>query len=712
MSAPNAPQDPPVKKRRRPALACEQCRRRKVRCDRTSPCNHCSKSENPEQCTYVPIQVPKQKRAPRPGAATIGPVSILPAPAPTPPESQGSTGNFLPVLNSSSTPATVSESGVSDVRTLERKFEGVILANGQPPGSTTESIIGEGTEATNATHRIPKTRYYGQSHWMNGLSLLPAGFESLVNPKSTTSNLHTLLSQCKILGRRIKEHRLQSTLSSSPLVSLDIPRSTADRLLDLYISSFEPVFPIMHIPSFKADYDRYWSDPGQVATVFRVQLQLVLALGACLFDDTFTLRNQASRWVNEAQLWLLTPPEKSRITIHSIQIMILLTLARSVCGKICHLAAVRMEEVHVYRLLWPSLSHFPLRLKILRHANDFRAQDSYSETLRLNSELVQACHQLSETLKRHSSLPNGTVVTQFHASLAELLAYRCFHTLHQPVIVRSLSDPKYYFSQKMYIDGALKIAHISGLAGVGVDENNASRLSPMTASHGKGVASHEQFPLSHHQSNDTRASGDNQDGLPNVLFTRLLTNGAGMFRNIPIQATLGIIVEFVSKWGDNSATGRASSGIGCLPGIHGTREADFAALASFLNAARGWTLRRIRSGEVSIKGHYFLTCYLLHVSAIEQEIDKVAIEGNIMAGAVEAAEECVKELKSMGVANGLSLEMRLGKNSEDSSWLENTEFLSLDINVSDFGDTAVDAMDMDWMGGWPLDGMSDYINYS
>ena len=109
-----------------------------------------------------------------------------------------------------------------------------------------------------------------------------------------------------MLGRRIKESRLQSTLSISPLVSLDIPRSTADRLLDLYVSSFEPVFPVLHIPSFEADYDRHWNDPSQVPTVFR------------LADDTFTLRNEASRWVNEAQLWLLTPPEKSRMTIPGI----------------------------------------------------------------------------------------------------------------------------------------------------------------------------------------------------------------------------------------------------------------------------------------------------------------------------------------------------------------------------------------------------------
>ncbi|RSL84630.1 hypothetical protein CEP52_016388 [Fusarium oligoseptatum] len=595
-----------------------------------------------------------------------------------------------------------------------------------------------------------------------------------------------------MLGRRIKEARLQSTVSINPAASLDIPRLTADRLLELYISSFEPIFPILHIPSLKDDYGRYWNDHAQVPTVFRVQLQLVLALGSCLFDDTFTLRDQASRWVNEAQLWLLTPPEKSRMTIPGIQIMILLTLARSVCGAgpdtVWVLTGLLLRtamymglhrdpsklgdgkmtvfRAEMRRRLWlsilelnlqsaydaggaplisvddydtlppgslddenlinepenPSLSgrteggtthlsaalalaqSLPLRLKILRHANDFRAQDSYNETFRLNSELVQACHKLSQTLERLSCSPSGTI-TQFHVSLAELLAYRCFHTLHQPIIVRSLSDPKYYFSQKMYIDGALKIAHISGLARAeDTDESNVTRSSPMTALHGKHIATNERLSPYDDDPNNVQTSGDNHRGLPDALFARLLTNGAGMFRNIPIQATLGIILAFVSKWGENSAE-RASTGIGCLPGIHSTRKVDFAALGSFLNAARGWTLRRIRSGEVSIKGHYFLTCYLRHVSAIEGDIGKDVIEESVVAGAIEAAELCLRELKSTAEAQGLSFQ-------GGSSSYDDIRLPELDMDIPEFGNGGMDVMDMDWMGDWVLDGTTGFDNFS
>ena len=42
--------DPP-RKRRRPALSCFECRRRKIKCDRNQPCNQCVQSRVP-RCSY------------------------------------------------------------------------------------------------------------------------------------------------------------------------------------------------------------------------------------------------------------------------------------------------------------------------------------------------------------------------------------------------------------------------------------------------------------------------------------------------------------------------------------------------------------------------------------------------------------------------------------------------------------------------------------
>lgn len=43
----------PPRKRRRPPLSCEQCRRRKIKCDRTYPCGQCTQSKT-ASCSYKP----------------------------------------------------------------------------------------------------------------------------------------------------------------------------------------------------------------------------------------------------------------------------------------------------------------------------------------------------------------------------------------------------------------------------------------------------------------------------------------------------------------------------------------------------------------------------------------------------------------------------------------------------------------------------------
>lgn len=55
MSEPNEPPRSvvPPRKRRRPALSCEQCRKRKIKCDRTYPCGQCTLSKT-AHCSYSP----------------------------------------------------------------------------------------------------------------------------------------------------------------------------------------------------------------------------------------------------------------------------------------------------------------------------------------------------------------------------------------------------------------------------------------------------------------------------------------------------------------------------------------------------------------------------------------------------------------------------------------------------------------------------------
>ncbi|CAH2355972.1 multidrug resistance regulator 1 [[Candida] railenensis] len=44
----------PIKKRNRPSLVCEPCKRRKIKCDKGRPCESCTKNNIPHKCTYSP----------------------------------------------------------------------------------------------------------------------------------------------------------------------------------------------------------------------------------------------------------------------------------------------------------------------------------------------------------------------------------------------------------------------------------------------------------------------------------------------------------------------------------------------------------------------------------------------------------------------------------------------------------------------------------
>jgi hypothetical protein len=65
---------------------------------------------------------------------------------------------------------------------------------------------------------------------------------------------------------------------------------------------------------------------------FTVQVKLVLAIGATVYDEQFSLRQSAVRWVHEAQTWLTEPVSKSRLTIQSLQTELLLLIARERVG--------------------------------------------------------------------------------------------------------------------------------------------------------------------------------------------------------------------------------------------------------------------------------------------------------------------------------------------------------------------------------------------
>ncbi|KAJ6443639.1 C6 transcription factor [Purpureocillium lavendulum] len=249
-----------------------------------------------------------------------------------------STGNVNKSTTASS-PANEMSSGskATEAQRPPRSVEGL-----RSTIQTTTTNIG-GTFHIEADDRVPsksrgssrniihKTRVFGQSHWVNGVSQvlqIPPALE--VHLREDALGVASKLQRCKALARIIKSHRTPSW-PTSPTADLP-PKEVADELVDCYLRTMERVYRVVHIPSFKRDYEALWTSSETPSMTFIVQLKLILAIGAPIYDEAFSLRESATRWVYEAQTWLSEPGLKSQLSIKALQISVLLLLARESTG--------------------------------------------------------------------------------------------------------------------------------------------------------------------------------------------------------------------------------------------------------------------------------------------------------------------------------------------------------------------------------------------
>lgn len=153
-----------TRKRQRPALSCVECRRRKVKCDRNSPCGQC-KAHKSTVCTYaVPcatdLQIQASHRAQGPPLAE--------------PANQGASAPQQPASILYNLP--VSESTISGTSLV---LEGPVQCTPLSLGIT--HTIQQNLSVSSSTPEVPpgpfhgilsKTRVFGHGHWMTSAPLV------------------------------------------------------------------------------------------------------------------------------------------------------------------------------------------------------------------------------------------------------------------------------------------------------------------------------------------------------------------------------------------------------------------------------------------------------------------------------------------------------------------------------------------------------------
>jgi hypothetical protein len=501
------------------------------------------------------------------------------------------------------------------------------------------------------------------------------------------SQLHAHLDRCKNLGRVIKAKRVPS------LVSLELGKyvpaqEVADQLIDAYLRTFETVHRIVHVPTFQAEYHRYWGNPQAASQSFIILMQLCMAVGACFYDDTYSYRSLATRWVYEAMIWLIAPPEKSRMNIVGIQVMCLVHFARQTAGIGADLiwisagSLVRtamymglhrdpssLPAMHVFcaemrRRLWASILEIILQSSIDAGGPPFISLDDFDTKPPMNindSDLDQDANARAPTSK------SMNIFTQTSVQIAMLDSFPI--RLAVAKLVNDVLSNASCYDETLRLTAELTAACRSmrqrfarfpnnelGVLGTSTFAFNLAELHtyrfflalhlPFLAPSSKNPA----YYFSRKTCLDTALklarlaklgsqvpkTYDSGSGLD---FIRLITGASGEYRMILLQATLTVALDLLQRKEEERNNHDLSVDLGG------------AELRSVLDGSLEWTASRIRAGETNIKGLAFHQTALAQIDAIGAGLEDAEVEAKMFEAAINCMDRCYELLKEVaGVA--------------------------------------------------------------
>ncbi|KAJ0418300.1 hypothetical protein BJY00DRAFT_287844, partial [Aspergillus carlsbadensis] len=338
----------PMRKKRRPALACQECRRRKIRCDRRTPCGQCCKANLPS-CSYVcdsrrtPTTAPfephdthfsvLQQGAGFPLPNDISTVSLgIDNPrTPSVASVHSPSAHNMDSLMSSSGDAQlmlpshfIGWNETADVGASDMVLD--LALNHQMDRLLSPPFPGDGKSRIQGL--VSKARYLGQSHWKN-FAQPSAAVQSVMNTLAARARQeNTTLARCKTVAEKVKGQRLMFLPAIGSRRDLLPERSVADRLLQAYLRTAQSVLGIVSVPSFYRRYVDLWSSSTPADETFEILLLLVLAIGwAVCSQESAVLRSTVLQWIDVARTWLGSPMNKKRRGLDAIRVHCLFILA-------------------------------------------------------------------------------------------------------------------------------------------------------------------------------------------------------------------------------------------------------------------------------------------------------------------------------------------------------------------------------------------------
>ncbi|KAF7853857.1 uncharacterized protein EAF02_011846 [Botrytis sinoallii] len=733
------PEPEQERRRRRPAVSCSFCRRRKIKCNRTLPCSNCVRSRTTSNCVYE--KFPRSSRAQhdenrrnssdkqnydmsdepaseRERGLTLGVPSY-----PAPPTSNNSftlspTNEFIAPISDPTSDLEFMRQRIKELEdqlSVATKSSVPSPALSQPAPSPVTSVVsnietktslagsfhihkecrpfGQDHPAVETYGVLHKTRLLGQSHWINGVSGYHDLFEMIEPHIQEGTKAAIGLHKCKTFGKLVKTRR--APLWPSPPTWPDLPlKETADILVDCYLRTIETIHRVLHIPTFKNNYEAIWTSTGNPDTEFLVQLKLIFAIGSATFDDQFSLRASAVRWVYEAQTWISEPEFKSRLTIKSLQTEILLLFARetiNIGGRLIWTSAGSLFRSAVHMGLHKDPSYLPKKtvfaaemrrrlwntiLELMLQSSmdsggpplmsltdwDTESPANFNDDELLSTDaLPRPENEFSQTslaiilrktfplrLAIAKSLNDCSTVNTFEeATNLDTELRSCYKALCQDV--QEFNSTNGPLPPQFGID-MLNIIMLRYLSSLHIPFFVSALQSPTYTSSRKVVLETSLkiwYMVYSTKSNDESQSHEEFLEDSQRYLSRLTICGSGLLRTMATQAGFIIAMEIKTQLQEETSLGPISL------------RPD---LLDALQDAKTWNMRCIEAGEVNMKGYLFICLAIAHIDALRQSQAGEELAASIVSAAERAVDECAEILGKMAT-HGLNETESLSKMS-------------------------------------------------
>ena len=352
----------PARKRQRVRLSCLECRRRKLSCDRGFPCERCIKSGTPERCSYesrsgevvnaasgVPPQFAHQLDSRRLGTSEAHSsfagreqdhdrIRKLELEIAQLKNHFARSGGGATPYDGSTIAATATPSTQKDDNAHPQDPDLVAAAQREAVSECMNAVSStEQGELRFFRGKGFRTRYFGPHNASMAFVEL-TGLCPFMRETAEEWLRPVIIHDRKDRKRRSNDRDTKFEQRDLELEALLPSREEADALIQVYLDQFEQVHRIVHIPTFKKEYEKYWEpDSTTRYAAFTVLLLSMMAVAACVHTHASVkfvgmisnVRHWAEKCVWACEGWLGKQSQKHRRLIH-FQVSCLIYLGKRV----------------------------------------------------------------------------------------------------------------------------------------------------------------------------------------------------------------------------------------------------------------------------------------------------------------------------------------------------------------------------------------------